>query len=77
MAVNKYGRLISNTDYRKGSEMGGVDRPIAPPPHDPANVPRETLAMVYQTDPAAGQIKYLDGHTDVETEPIPVTKKIR
>ena len=75
--ADKYGRLTSNKDIRKGSEFGGVDNIIAPPPHDPRNRPNETLMQIYQTDPAAGVLQYLDGHIDVETQPIPETKKIR
>lgn len=72
----KYGNLTSDTDYRDGTEFGGVDGMIQPPPHDVANVPHEQLKQIYQTDPAAGMIQYQDGHTDVEDQPIPVTKKI-
>lgn len=72
----KYGNLTSDTDYTTGSEFGGVDGLIQPPPHDVVNSPSEQLMQIYQTDPAAGMIQYADGHTDVETQPVPVTKKI-
>lgn len=77
MTRNKYGRLTSDTDYRKGTEYGGVDGQIQPPPHSPANHPREQLAQIYQINPAAGAIKYRDGSVDIQDQPVPETKKIR
>ena len=73
----RYGKLTSEAKPETGTEYGGVDGLIQPPPHDPVNVPRESLAQIYATNPAAGAITYVDGSTDVETEPIPITKKIR
>lgn len=74
--ADKYGKLISNQDPKRGSEYGGVDRPIQPPPHDPANVPHETLMMIQATNPNAGGVFYADGSTPEETQPIPETKRI-
>jgi hypothetical protein len=71
---DQYGNLTSSAKIESGTEYGGVDGVIQPPPHV-ANS-REMLMQVYQTDPAAGAIKYLDGHTDAEHQPIPETKKI-
>jgi hypothetical protein len=76
MAVDKYGRLISNRDPKLGSEYGGVDRPIQPPPHNPQDVPRETLMMIYATNENSGAVFYKDGSTPVEDQPIPETKRI-
>jgi hypothetical protein len=41
--------LISETDYRDGSEFGGVDGLIQPAPHNPTA--SERLHMVYAIDP--------------------------
>jgi hypothetical protein len=41
--------LVSTTDYREGSEFGGVDGLIQPPPHVPTA--GERLSMVYAIDP--------------------------
>ena len=74
--MGKYSRLISDTPISKGTEYGGVDGIIQPPPHNPADHPADMLKMAYQTNPAAGAIIYKDGSTDVETQPVPETKKI-
>jgi len=39
-------------DLRKGSERGGFRGPLAPPPHDVADVASEQAMLVYLTDPA-------------------------
>lgn len=36
----------------RGSERGGFRGPLAPPPHDVADVPHEQAMLVYMTDPA-------------------------
>lgn len=40
---------VSETDYRTGSEFGGVDGLIQPPPHVPTA--SERLMMIRQIDP--------------------------
>jgi hypothetical protein len=72
----KYGRLTSDADITTGTEYGGVDGMIQPPPHVPGNHSEDMLRQVYQTNPSAGAIQYKDGTTDVEDQPIPATKKI-
>lgn len=37
---------------RGASEFGGRPGLIQPPPHDPADVPSETLMQIYATEPA-------------------------
>lgn len=37
---------------RGGSERGGLRGPIAPPPHDVADVPHEQAWLAVATDPA-------------------------
>jgi hypothetical protein len=37
---------------KRASEFGGRPGLIQPPPHDPADVPSETLMQIYATDPA-------------------------
>lgn len=41
--------IVSTEDYRDGSEFGGVDGRIQPPPHVPSA--SERLHMVYAIDP--------------------------
>lgn len=41
--------LVSTTDYRTGTEFGGVDGLIQPPPHRPTAA--ERLHMMYAIDP--------------------------
>lgn len=77
MATDKYGRLISNSDPKTGTEYGGVDRIIQPPPHDVKDKPAEGLMQMYQTNPAAGAIPYADGSVTAEDQPIPDSKKLR
>jgi hypothetical protein len=72
----KYGRLTSDVDIQKGTEYGGVDGMIQPPPHSVANVPREGLLQAYQTNPSVG-VAYRDGSIESDDQPIPETKKIK
>ena len=41
--------LVSEEDYRDGSEFGGVGGLIQPPPHVPSS--SERLSMIYAIDP--------------------------
>lgn len=41
--------LVSDTHYSQGSEFGGVDGLIQPPPHVPTA--GERLSMIYAIDP--------------------------
>jgi len=41
--------LVSEEDYRDGSEFGGVGGLIQPPPHNPTA--SERLSMIYAIDP--------------------------
>jgi len=41
--------LVSEEDWRKGTEFGGVDGVIQPPPHVPTA--SERLSMIYAIDP--------------------------
>lgn len=72
-----YGRLISNANIADGTEFGGVDNVIQPPPHDVKDKPAEGLMLMYQTNPTAGAIVYQDGSVAIEDQPIPESKKIR
>lgn len=69
----KYGRLTTDTDYRKGSEFGGLDGPIAPPPNDPGQHSAEMLMQVYQTNPAAN---YPTGK-NLDNQRVPQTQLIK
>jgi hypothetical protein len=78
MATTGRSRLTSKKNYTKGSEFGGVDGMIQPLPHGTETLPsHETLKLVYQTDKEAGAIKYRDGSTVEDDQPIPETKRIR
>lgn len=46
--------IISERDWRSGSEYGGVEGLIQPRDsgHDPANNAHEQLMLIYNTDPA-------------------------
>jgi hypothetical protein len=48
--ANTSRNLVSEDDYRKGTEFGGVGGLIQPPPHVPTA--RERLSMIYAIDPA-------------------------
>lgn len=69
----KYGRLTSDVDYRSGSEYGGVDNQIAPPPHDPSTSEVDTLKQMYQTNPSGN----FPVGMNLDDQPVPQTKKIR
>lgn len=75
MADGPYGRLSSASNTKRGSEYGGVDNIIQPPPHDPRNKPREGLMQMYQTNPASGMV-YADGSTETDDQPVPETQQI-
>lgn len=51
---NKYGRpwVKQASDGSKGSEYGGVEGLIAPPPHDVKDYAHEQLMLLMNTDPA-------------------------
>jgi hypothetical protein len=71
-------RLISDTPYTKGTEFGGVDGVIQPLPHGTETLPaHETRALIMQTTPHAGAIKYKDGSVDQENQRVPETKRLR
>lgn len=57
----------STADPAKGSEYGGVEGLIAPPPHDIKDSAHEQLMLMYNTDPA-------DETSGAE---LPPTKKVR
>ena len=63
----------SRKNPRQGSEYGGVDGLIAPPPHDVADYPTETLMTMYGTNPAAG---FPDGQNGETQDMPPETKKV-
>jgi hypothetical protein len=63
-----------NLDYRKGSEYGGVEGLIQPPPHDPADSPSETRMMMFRMNPAADFPAGLNLDTQ---EPPPDTKRVQ
>jgi hypothetical protein len=46
-------KLVSEKDWRKGTEYGGVEGMIQPAGsgHDVADHPREQLMLMYNTDP--------------------------
>lgn len=69
----KYGRLTSDVDFRRGTEFGGVDNIIQPPPHNAADVPAETLHQVYQTNPAGNW----PAGRNPDDQPVPILPKIR
>lgn len=63
----------SRKDPRRGSEYGGVEGLIQPPPHEVVNSPTETLMVIYGTNAAAG---FPNGRNP-ETEDLPpATKKV-
>lgn len=63
----------SRKNPRQGSEYGGVEGLIQPPPHDVADKPSETLMMIYGTNSAAG----FPNGANPETEDMPpATKKV-
>jgi len=66
-------KLISNKSTTRGSEYGGVEGMIQPPPHKPT--PPEKLKLIYQTNPYA-DAQYADGTTVVDDVPIPETQQI-
>lgn len=63
----------SRKNPRAGSEYGGVDGLIQPPPHDVANVPSETLMVMYGTNAAAG---FPNGRNGETQDLPPATKKV-
>lgn len=72
----KYGRLVSDRDPNTGTEYGGVDGVIQPPPHTDL-MAHEKLMQFSQLNKEAGAITYRDGSSEAETQPIPETTKIR
>ena len=63
----------SRKNPRQGSEYGGVDGLIQPPPHDVADHPTEILMTMYGTNPAAGFPNGANGETQ---DLPPATKKV-
>ena len=69
----KYGRLVTDTDFRTGTEFGGLDNIIQPPPHDPATSPVDTLRQIYQTNPAGNW----PAGRNLDNQPVPQTEQVR
>jgi hypothetical protein len=75
---NKYGNLVSDSDPQKGTEFGGVDGLIQPPPHTTDRYSAsEKLMQFGQLNKEAGAITYRDGTTEIETQPIPESSRAR
>lgn len=68
----RYGRLTSDTDYRLGTEYGGVDNIIQPPPHTVNDKPNEMLMQMYQTNPSAN----FPAGSNLDDQPIPQTQAV-
>ena len=63
-------RHISKAPITTGSQFGGVDNIIQPPSHQPTA--DEMCTLIKATNPAAG----FPAGMNLETEPIPITKRI-
>lgn len=61
---------ISRRATPTGSQFGGVDNIIQPPPHEPTNM--EVCTLIKATNPSAN----FPAGRNPQVEPIPVTTKV-